>query len=62
MPRRVAVIGVGNTEYGSVFKETREKSQIAFAAAKSALDMAGISIADINATVFGTVDGFEGTN
>ena len=62
MLRRVAIIGVGYTTYGSIRSETREKSQIAFAAAKSALDMAGISIADINATVFGTVDGFEGTN
>jgi len=60
--RRVAVIGVGNTEYGSIKSDTREKSQVAFTAVKAALNMAGITISDVDATVFSTVDGFEGVN
>jgi len=62
MHRKVAVIGVGYTTYGNVLSETREKSQIAFAAVKSALDMSKLSIEDIEATFFCSVDGFEGTN
>jgi len=60
MERKVAVIGVGQTEYTSIRKETRSLVEIAFAAISPALDMAGISLSDIEATVYTSVDGFEG--
>jgi len=60
MNQKVAVIGVGNTEYTSNRRETRSKAELAFAAVKGALNMAGIGLADLEATVFSSVDGFEG--
>jgi len=62
MPRKVAVIGVGNTQAVSAFSETREISQIAFSAIYAATKMAKVSMHDIDITFFCTVDGFEGTN
>lgn len=60
MDRKVAIISVGNTEYTSIRRETRSKAELAFAAIKSALDNVGLSIGDIEALVFTSVDGFEG--
>ncbi len=62
MPRKVAVIGVGNTTYTSVKKENRERSEIAGACIRSALDFVGrgLSLSDIEAVYYSTVDGFEG--
>lgn len=60
MDRKVAIIGIGNTEYTSIRRETRSKAELAFAAIKSALDSVGLSIGDIEALVFTSVDGFEG--
>jgi acetyl-CoA C-acetyltransferase len=60
MNRKVAIIGVGNTEYTSIRKETRSKAELAFAAIKSSLDSIGLSIGDIEALIFTSVDGFEG--
>ncbi|MDY6851507.1 MAG: thiolase family protein, partial [Thermodesulfobacteriota bacterium] len=59
MVGKVAVIGVGNTEYTSLRRETRSKAELAFAAIKEALDLANITIADVDAAVFTSVDGFE---
>lgn len=60
MKRKVAVIAVGQTEYTSIRRETRSKAELAFAAVGSALDSVGISLSDIDATVWTSVDGFEG--
>jgi acetyl-CoA C-acetyltransferase len=62
MARNVAVIGVGNTPYTSVKKEVRERSEIGSACIKSALDFVGggLTLSDIEAVYFTTVDGFEG--
>ena len=61
MKRKVAIVSAANTEYTSVRRESRSKGEIAFSAVKGALDMAGLSIEDIDATVFTSVDGFEAT-
>ncbi len=62
MARRVAVIGVGNTPYTSVKKEVRERSEIGLACIKSGLDFVGngLTLSDIDAMYFTTVDAFEG--
>lgn len=59
MVGKVAVIGVGNTEYTSLRRETRSKAELAYASIKEALDLANVTIADIDAAVFTSVDGFE---
>lgn len=60
MERKVAAIAVGQTEYTSIRRETRSKAELAFAAISSAIDSIGISLSDIDATVWCGVDGFEG--
>lgn len=60
MKGKVAIISVGNTEYTSLRREKRSKAELAFAAIKSALDSVRLSIEDIDASVFTSVDGFEG--
>lgn len=62
MARKVAVIGVGNTPYTSVKREVRERSEVGRACIKSALDFVGngLTLADVDAMYFTTVDGFEG--
>lgn len=62
MARKVGVISVGNTDYTSTRRETREKSEISKAAIKQALDNVGLSLKDIDAVVYSSVDGFEGIN
>jgi len=64
MARRVAVIGIGNTPYTSVKKEVREKSEVGRACIKSGLDFVGngLTLSDIDAIYFTTVDAFEGVN
>jgi len=57
---KVAIISVGNTEYTSLRRETRSKAELAYAAIKQALDEVRLSIEDIEACVFTSVDGFEG--
>ena len=61
MDRKVAIIGVGNTQYTSPHRETRSKAELAFAATKGALDSVNLSIGDMDAIVFTSVDGFEAT-
>jgi acetyl-CoA C-acetyltransferase len=60
--RRVGIVSVGNTEYTSTRRETREKSEISNAAVKQALNNVGLSLKDIEAVVYSSVDGFEGIN
>ncbi len=62
MARKVAVIGVGNTPFTSVKKEVRERSEVGAACIKSALDFVGkgLTLSDIEAVYFTTVDAFEG--
>lgn len=60
MKEKVAIISVGNTNYTSLRRETRSKAELAFAAIKGALDEVRLSIEDIDACVFTSVDGFEG--
>lgn len=60
MKNKVAIIGVGNTIYTSLRRETRSKAELAFDAISRALEMVNITIRDIDATVFTSVDGFEG--
>ncbi len=64
MARKVAVIGVGNTPYTSVKREVREKSEVGRACIKSTLDFVGngLTLSDIDAVYFTTVDAFEGVN
>jgi acetyl-CoA C-acetyltransferase len=62
MPRRVAVIGVGYSDYTSIRRETREKSEIARSAIRAALDELGLSLSDLDVVVYSSVDGFEGWN
>ncbi len=58
----VAIVSVGYSNYTSVRKETRERSEVSFAAVRAALDRLGMTLADIDATVYSSVDGFEGSN
>jgi len=62
MARNVAVIGVGNTTYTSAKKETRESSEVGAVCIKSGLDFVGdnLSLSDIDAVYFASVDAFEG--
>lgn len=63
MANKVAVIGVGNTTYTSAKRELRERSELGRACIKNALDFVGngLTLSDIEAMYFTTVDGFEGT-
>jgi len=62
MPRKVAMIGVGNTTYTSGKRETRERAELGRACVKSALDFVGrgLTLADLEAVYFASVDAFEG--
>jgi len=62
MSRKAAVIGVGNTTYTSAKRDTRERSELGAACVASALDFVGrgLSIEDIDAVYFASVDAFEG--
>jgi len=62
MARKVAVIGVGNTEYTSAKKETRERSELGAASVRAALEHVGrgLALKDIEAVYFATVNSFEG--
>lgn len=62
MHRKVGIVGIGYTEYTSIRRETREKSELSVASVKMALDSVGLSLKDIEATVYSSVDGFEGFN
>lgn len=62
MARKVGIVSVGNTEYTSTRRETREKSEISNAAVKQALENVGLTMKDIEAVVYSSVDGFEGIN
>ncbi|OGS42412.1 MAG: hypothetical protein A3J79_03655 [Elusimicrobia bacterium RIFOXYB2_FULL_62_6] len=61
MEKKAAVIGIGYTTYCSNRKETRSKADLAYEAVRNALDMVGLSIGDIDASVYTSVDGFEAT-
>lgn len=65
MPTDVAAVGVGYSA-PETFTNCRDasatKEELAFSAVDAALDHAGLGIDDVDATVFTTVDGFEGTN
>lgn len=62
MARKVAVIGVGSTAYTSAKKETRERTELGTISVKAALEHIGrgLSIEDIEAVFFATVNSFEG--
>ncbi len=62
MARKVAVIGVGNTKYGSAKRETRERSELGAVSVRAALEFVGrgLSLEDIEAVYTGDVDAFEG--
>lgn len=62
MARNVAVIGLGNTTFTSAKRETRERSDLGAACIRSALDFVGnnLSLSDIDAIYFASVDAFEG--
>ncbi|MGD9858361.1 MAG: thiolase family protein, partial [Planctomycetaceae bacterium] len=62
MARRVAVVGVGYSDYTSIRRETREKSEIARSAIRAALDDLELSLGELDAVVYSSVDGFEGWN
>ena len=51
MPRKVGIVSVGYSTFTSIRRETREKSEINYAAIKNALDNAGLSISDIDISV-----------
>jgi 3-oxoacyl-[acyl-carrier-protein] synthase III len=59
------VVGVGYSD-PETFVDHREstvaKETLAFQAVSAALEHAGLEIDDLDATVFTSVDGFEGTN
>lgn len=60
--RRVAIVGVGYTQYTSPRREVREKSEISMDAVREALRSTGLNLRDIEATFYSSVDGFEGYN
>lgn len=62
MARKVAVIGVGSTTYTSAKREKRGRSEIGAACLKSAIDFVGkgLTLSDIDAVYFASVDAFEG--
>lgn len=62
MRNRVAVVAVGYTDYTSIRRETREKSEIARSAIRAALAGIDVEIQDIDVAVYSSVDGFEGWN
>jgi len=62
MQNRVAVVGVGYTNYTSIRRETREKSEICRSAIRPVLDDTGLALSDIDVVVYSSVDGFEGWN
>lgn len=61
MEKKAAIIGVGMTKFTSCRRETRSRAELAFAAVKDALTNAGLSLKDIEASVYTSVDGFEAT-
>jgi acetyl-CoA C-acetyltransferase len=62
MPRKVGIVSIGYSTFTSIRRETREKSEINYAAIKSALDNVRLSISDIDVSIYTSVDGFEGAN
>lgn len=62
MARKVGIVGVGWSGFVSAYKETRGESEKSFSAIKRALDMAGLSITDVDASFYGCGDAFTGTN
>lgn len=62
MRDRVAVISVGYTDYTSIRRETREKSEIARSAVRAAISETGIELPEIDVVIYSSVDGFEGWN
>lgn len=65
MARDVAVVGAGYSApetFTDFRKSTRSKAELAGDAIGTALESAGVEAADLEATVFTTVDGFEATN
>jgi acetyl-CoA C-acetyltransferase len=61
MGTRAGVIGVGYTTYVGHRRETRSKAELAHESVRNALDMAGMSIRDVDVAVYTSVDGFEAT-
>jgi acetyl-CoA C-acetyltransferase len=58
-PRKVAIVGVGQTHFES--KKTETSEEIAFEAAHKALTDAGLTRDDLDGVVYGSaVDGFDG--
>ena len=62
MSRKAAVIGVGNTTYTSAKRDTRERSELGATCVAFSLYFVGrgLSIEDIDAVYFASVDAFEG--
>ena len=64
MSRDVAVVGVGYSEpesFTDFRRSTQSKEEQAFTAVSNALDHAAVEADDVDAAMFCTVDGFEGT-
>jgi acetyl-CoA C-acetyltransferase len=61
MPRKAAIIGVGQTETATKLKSYTHP-ELAYKAIRAALDDAGLSINDIDAFVYGSMDEFDGIN
>nr|HID59740.1 thiolase family protein [Desulfobacterales bacterium] len=61
MSRRVAIVGVGQTETATKLKSYTHP-ELAYKAVRRALDDAGLSLEDIDAVVYGSMDEFDGIN
>lgn len=62
MATRSAIVGVGMTECTSPRRQQNSKSELCFTAVSRALRHAGLEVGELDAVLFGTLDGFEATN
>lgn len=62
MSRHAAIVGVGMTTTTSPNRQTRSKIELCQEALERALKQAGRRRADVDAVVFGNIDGFEAIN
>lgn len=62
MGARSAIVGVGMTESTSPKKQVLPKNELCQQAVARALEHAGLELAQVDAVVFGSLDGFEATN
>lgn len=62
MATHAAIVGVGMTEGTSPRSQTQSKAELCHQAVGRALRHAGLEVGQLDAIVFGTLDGFEATN